>query len=306
MAAQQALEPVVRLQREALERLVLESGGAVLGAERVVGELRGVEAEPRRERVRRPPRGPRRAPRTTSRAAARCRRSRATPAGSRRSSRRGTPCTSRSPGRAKSASVERVGRGEVVGDRQCRPGSGAGSSGRRRTRRARLTGSRRITSTRGLVSSSSIVAATARAAVEVARGRFEPHRPIAGVVEVRLVRGERLERPPVARREEVPRLLDGRRRDVGVRRQRHEQRRRARLVDAGDDRVGTWRALGHALNVRRSVFALGYRAGQEAGTAPASWPKGVESSQVGGVSRSVVGSSRGVSRGMWSSRLTVL
>ena len=96
MTAEHALEPVVCLQREALERLVLEPGGAVLGAERVVGEPRGVEPHPRRERIHD---GGRIGDTSSSNhidGSCSVRKSRATPARSRHSTRRGTPCTSRS------------------------------------------------------------------------------------------------------------------------------------------------------------------------------------------------------------------
>ena len=75
-------------------------------------------------------------------------------------------------------------------------------------------------------------------AVEVRRRRLEVHGAVAGVGEVALPHRGRRERLSVARREEVARLLDRRRRDVGMRRQRDEQRRGARLVDTRDDDVG--------------------------------------------------------------------
>ena len=47
---------------------------------------------------------------------------------------------------------------------------------------------------------------------------------------------------------EVPRLLDRGRRDIGVRRERHEQRRRAGLVHTRDDGVGALRC--HSTTLR--------------------------------------------------------
>ena len=75
------------------------------------------------------------------------------------------------------------------------------------------------------------------AAVEVRRGRLEAHRPIRGGGEVALPHAGRFERLAVARGQEVAGLLDRRRDDVGMLRERHEQRGGPRLVHPGDDRV---------------------------------------------------------------------
>ena len=76
-----------------------------------------------------------------------------------------------------------------------------------------------------------------RAAVEVRRRGLESYGVVGCAGEVLLPHRCRLERTPVPRGQEVARLLDRRRCDPGVRRQRHEQRAGARLVDSRDDRV---------------------------------------------------------------------